>query len=34
MPYYEGTREEEIIEYMLNDFNKNCIKKIKSIDEI
>ena len=34
MPYYENTREQEILEDMLKDFNKDCIRKIHSIDEL
>lgn len=35
LPYYEGTREEEIInDVMLKDFNKNFVRTIHSIDEI
>ena len=33
-PYYKGTREEEIIEKMLEGFNKDYIKTIHSINEI
>ena len=34
MPYYKGTREEEVITKMLEGFNKNYIKIIHSIREI
>lgn len=34
MPYYQGTREEEVITKMLEGFNKNYIKTIHSIREI
>lgn len=34
MPYYEGTREQEIIEEMLEDFNPDAIKVIHSVDEL
>lgn len=34
MPYYQGTREQEIIEKMLSNFNKDFIKTIHSINEI
>lgn len=34
MPYYESTREEEIIEEMLKDFNPDAIKTIHSVAEI
>ncbi len=34
MPYYENTREQEIIEEMIEDFNKDCIKKIHSVSEL
>lgn len=33
-PYYTGTREEEILQKMLEGFNKNFIKTIHSINEI
>ena len=34
MPYYKGTREEEILEKYLEGFNKDYIKTIHSISEI
>lgn len=34
LPFYKGTREEEIIEEMIEDFNPNAIKTINSIAEI
>ncbi len=34
MPYYENTREQEIIEEMLKDFDKSCIKTVHSISEL
>ena len=34
MPYYKGTREEEILEKYLEGFNKDYIKIIHSINEI
>lgn len=34
MPYYKNTREQEIIEKMFKDFNKDFIKTIHSIKEI
>lgn len=34
MPYYQGTREQEIIEKMTEGFNKDFIKTIQSISEI
>ena len=34
MPYYKGTREEEILEKYLEGFNKEFIKTIHSIQEI
>lgn len=34
MPYYKGTREEEILEKYLEGFNKDYIKTIHSINEI
>ena len=33
-PYYQGTREEEILQKMLEGFNKDFIKTIHSISEI
>ncbi len=34
MPYYENTREQEIIEEMLKDFSKKSILTIHSIYEL
>ena len=34
MPYYEGTREQEIVEQYLEGFNKDYIRTIHSINEI
>lgn len=34
MPYYENTREQEIMENMIKDFNKDSIYIIHSIDEL
>ena len=34
MPYYENTREQEIMENMLKDFNKDSIYTIHSFDEL
>ena len=34
IPYYQGTREEEIVKKQLEDFNKDFIKVIHSIQEI
>ena len=34
MPYYKGTREEEILQKYLEGFNKDFIKTIHSISEI
>lgn len=34
MPYYENTREQEIVEDMIKDFNKECIHTIRSIEEL
>lgn len=34
MPYYENTREQEIIEEMLEDFDKDCIKRVHSVSEL
>jgi superfamily II DNA or RNA helicase len=34
LPYYKGTREEEIVEKMVEGFNKDYIKTIHSIKEI
>jgi superfamily II DNA or RNA helicase len=34
MPYYKGTREEEIINDMIEDFEPKAIKTIHSVDEL
>lgn len=34
MPYYKGTREEEILQKYLEGFNKDYIKEIHSVNEI
>ena len=34
IPYYKDTREEEVIDKMLEGFNKDFIKTIHSINEI
>lgn len=34
MPYFENTREQEILENMLKDFNKESIMTIHSLDEL
>ena len=34
MPYYESTREEEIVQEMIKDFNKNFIKTVHSLKEL
>lgn len=34
MPYYKGTREEEIVDEMIEGFNKDAIRTIHSIDEL
>lgn len=34
MPYYEGTREQEIVDDMIEDFNPKNVHTIKSIEEI
>lgn len=34
VPYYKGTREEEIVAKIFADYDKKFIKHIKSIDEI
>ena len=34
IPYYSNTREEELVTKMLEDYNPELIKKVKSIDEI
>lgn len=34
MPYYKGTREEEIVNEMIEGFNKDAIRTIHSIDEL
>lgn len=34
LPYYEATREEEIVNTMIEDFNKECIHRVHSLDEL
>lgn len=34
LPYYEATREEEIVNTMIGDFNKECIHRVHSLDEL
>lgn len=34
MPYYESTREEEIVQEMIKDFNKDFIKTVHSLKEL
>lgn len=34
MPYYENTREQEILEDMLKDFSPDCIRTIHSVEEL
>lgn len=34
VPYYKDTREQEIVEKMFKDYNKNFIRTINSIDEL
>lgn len=34
IPYYKDTREEELVEKMVENYNNNLIKTIKNIDEI
>ena len=34
MPYYESTREEEIVQEMIKDFNKDFIKTMHSLKEL
>ena len=34
MPFYEFTREEEIVKEMLEGFNKDCIVKVHSLEEL
>ena len=34
LPYYTGTREEEIVKEMLADFNKDYMRTITNIKEI
>jgi superfamily II DNA or RNA helicase len=34
MPYYEGTREQEILDEMLKDFNKESITTIHTLEEL
>jgi hypothetical protein len=34
VPYYQGTREEDLVKNMIEGFNPNCVKTIHSIQEI
>lgn len=34
LPYYESTREEEIVQEMIKDFNKDSIKTVHSLKEL
>ena len=34
MPYYENTREQEILENMIKDFNKDAIYTIHILGEL
>ena len=34
IPYYKGTREEELVNKMLEDYNPELIKNINSVEEI
>lgn len=34
MPYYENTREQEILENMIKDFNKDAIYTIHIINDL
>ena len=34
MPFYEGTREQEILENMIKDFNKDAIYIIHTLGEL
>ena len=34
MPFYEGTREQEILENMIKDFNKDAIYTIHIINDL
>ena len=34
LPYYENTREEEIVQTMIEGFNKDCITIIHSVEEL
>lgn len=34
MPFYEGTREQEILENMIKDFNKDTIYTIHIINDL
>lgn len=34
IPYYKGTREEELVDKMLEDYNKDLVKTINFIEEI
>ena len=34
VPYYAGTREEEIVKKMFQDYNKEFIRAIKNMEEL
>lgn len=34
IPYYKGTREEELVDKMLEDYNPELVKRINFIEEI
>ena len=34
IPYYKDTREEELVQVMLEDYNPKLVHKINSIEEI
>ena len=34
VPYYKGTREEELVKVMLEDYNPNLVTTITNLDEI
>ena len=34
VPYYEGTREEEIVKKMFKSYNQKFVKVINSVEEI
>ena len=34
IPYYKGTREEELVNKMLEDYNPELVKTVSSVEEL